>query len=415
MLTAIWKRFAPAARNATRRIAINRPRVWRTIFKTGWTIVRSSRVQRESGFGRAVGRATTAGLPLCFWPSVSWARVRSSGKFARRKFNQPWGESVLTARSVAVLPFYDLDTATADRTLTQAFAASLQEGLTGLGPARVTILEPGFAVSRNRIGELIKEGRENRNRTIITGTTRMMQGRQRISFQLIDRASKETLFSHMWEPKGQGGSSTAIPREVTQAIYSILRENDWSDLIHSRWDPGLRNEAANEAMTAGRLIVHSSTSDCDKAIGLFTKALEIEPNSSLAHAYLSVAETARTHFVPDRSSLEIGKQEAETALRLSPGSPEAHQALAGVYYQEGRFSEALEQGLETLEMGGLRDRVAMLLGMTLDMLGRPHQALGWNKLASQLAATPGKQTHQSVTAGPSWWTTYKPSGPITAP
>jgi tetratricopeptide (TPR) repeat protein len=43
-----------------------------------------------------------------------------------------------------------------------------------------------------------------------------------------------------------------------------------------------------------------------------------------------------------------------------------------------------------LEMGGLHDRVAMLLGMTLDVLGRPDQALAWNKLASQLTSNPGE-------------------------
>jgi tetratricopeptide (TPR) repeat protein/TolB-like protein len=303
-----------------------------------------------------------------------------------QKIQAAMGEDVLATRSVAILPFYDLDTATPDKTLTQAFAASLRGGLGALGPARVTVLEPAFAVSRDRIGEQIKDGKEHRSRAIIAGTTRMTQAGQRISFQLIDRSSKETLFSHTWEIKGRSD----VPPAVIQAIYSILRESDWSDLIRSKWDPGLRNDTAREAITAGRLISLSSASDCDKAISLFRRALEAEPNSSLTHAYLSIAATARTHFNPDRSYLEIGKKEAETALQLSADSPEAHQALAAVYYQEGRFSEALEQGLQTIEIGGLQDRLAMFLGMTLDMLGRPHQALGWNELASRLSPNPGE-------------------------
>jgi tetratricopeptide (TPR) repeat protein len=100
--------------------------------------------------------------------------------------------------------------------------------------------------------------------------------------------------------------------------------------------------------------------------------------------------TGRTHFNPDRTFLARGKEEAERALQLAPVSAEAHQALAGVYYQEGRFPEALEQGLQTVEIGGLQDRLAMFLGMTLDMLGRPHQALGWHKVAAQLTAKPGE-------------------------
>jgi tetratricopeptide (TPR) repeat protein/TolB-like protein len=295
-------------------------------------------------------------------------------------------ENVLAAHSIAILPFYDLDTATPDRTFTQAFAASLQDGLAPLGPARITTLEPPFVVGRDRIGRLIKEGQQNGARAILTGTIRKSQGRKRISFQLIDPASKETLFSHLSDGEGQGASS----KQVSEAIYSILSANDWSDLLLAKRDPGLRNEAANEAMTAGRLIGHSTTSDCDKAIALFKKAIEAEPRSSLAHTYLAMEATGRMHYNPDRGFLALGKSEAEMALQLSPGSAEAHRALAGVYYQEGRFSEALEQSLQTVEIGGLQDRLAMFLGMTLDMLGRPHQALGWNKVAAQLTTNPGE-------------------------
>ena len=103
---------------------------------------------------------------------------------------------------------------------------------------------------------------------MVTGTVRMVQGRQRISFQLIDPASRETLFSHLWEQEGQQNSiANALTKEINQAIHSILSANDWSDLIRSNSDPGLRNEKAREAITAGRLIPHLSAADCDKSDG----------------------------------------------------------------------------------------------------------------------------------------------------
>ena len=316
-----------------------------------------------------------------------------------RRLQSAMRANVLAARSIAILPFYNLDTAMPDPTLTKAFTASLQDGLAALGPARVTMVETASAVSRDTMAELIEGGQENRRRAIITGTVRMAQGRQRLSIQLIDPASKETLFSHLQEEKGSSDAPAAVAQQVTQAIYSILSANDWSDLIRSKWDPGLRNEAAYEAMKAGRLIPQLSAADCDKAIILFRRALKAEPNSSLAHAYLSMAATGRIHFNPDRSFLDLGKREAEIALQLSPESAEAHRALAGVYYQEGKFSEALEQALQTVEIGGLQDRLAIFLGMTLDMLGRPHQALPWQEVASQLAAIPGEA---DITIGDCW-------------
>ena len=90
-------------------------------------------------------------------------------------------------------------------------------------------------------------------------------------------------------------------------------------------DPGLRNEVARESIVAGRaLMLHSAnTSDCDKAIALFRKALTAEPNSTLAHAYLSIAATGRTYYYADRNFLDIGEIEADKAISLSPESSDA--------------------------------------------------------------------------------------------
>jgi tetratricopeptide (TPR) repeat protein len=306
-----------------------------------------------------------------------------------QKIQSAMQQDVLAARSIAVLPFYDLDTATVDPALTQAFAASLREKLGAFGPVRVISLDPPFIAGRDTLVKLIKEGSQNRTRAILMGTVRMSQGRKRIAFQLVDPASRETLFAQILDGEGEGPSATTLSKEVNQTIYSILSANDWSNLVSSKQDPGVRNEAANEAMRAGRLITHTSAADHDKAIALFRKAVEAEPKSSLAHTYIAMEAAGRVYLNPDRSFLDLGRREAEIALQLSPGSAEAHRALAGVYYQEGRFPEALEQALQTIEMGGLQERCLIFVGMTLDTLGLPHQALGWYEIASQITASPG--------------------------
>lgn len=298
-------------------------------------------------------------------------------------------ESVLAARSIAILPFYDLDTATPDGTLTKVFAASLQDGLAALGPARVTTFDTPFVVSREAMGKLIHQESQNGARAILTGTIRGSPGRKRISFQLVDPATKETLFNYTSEAEEQSALPSAVTRQVSQAVYSILKASDWSNLLLAKRDPGLRNPAASEAMIAGRLIEPINASNCDKAIALFEKAVEAEPNSSLAHTYLAMAASGRLHFSPDRNFLARAKAAAARALQLAPGSAEAYRALAGISYQEGKFSEALDQALHTVEIGGFHDRVAMFLGMTLDMQGRPHDALRWYQIALQVTENPG--------------------------
>jgi tetratricopeptide (TPR) repeat protein len=180
-------------------------------------------------------------------------------------------------------------------------------------------------------------------------------------------------------------------KDISQAIDGILSARDWSNITQSAIDPGLRADAAKEAIMAGRQFMsHYTASDYDRAIALFRKALRVEPNSSLAHSYLAIAATSRTHYIADLSFLELGKEESRKAIQLSPSSTDAHRALAGVYYQEGKFSEALEEQLRTIEIGGLEEKVVCSLGLTHDMMGHPYQALRWYRLGSKLAERPGE-------------------------
>jgi tetratricopeptide (TPR) repeat protein len=206
----------------------------------------------------------------------------------------------------------------------------------------------------------------------------------------MDAARGDVLFTDLWEANGPGNASNLVPAPMAQAMYSILSASDWSTLIQSKKDPGLRNEAASEDIRAGRLISLSKPSEQDRAIVLFKRALLAEPDSWLAHAYLSIAATTRAHFKADPSSLEFAKSEAKIALKLSAGSSDAHRALAGVYYQEGKISEALEEQLRTVELGGLEAKVARFIGQTLDVLGRQPEALDWYELASQQTDIPGE-------------------------
>lgn len=349
--------------------------------------------------------ARPVGLWLCTWRWVRCNRklaallaaflvlvpVAVGWSIRTQRLESSIHNSLLASRSVAVLPFLDLDNVAVDPSLAQSFAASLQAELNLLGPARVNAMEPGSLLDGVWAQEPRQVGQRSGARTILTGTVRTVEDRKRFSIRLLDAATGDPLFTRVTDGNGDKNLSGAAVKQIAASMFSILSANDWSSIVQSKMDPGLRNEVAREAILAGREVVRAdTTADVDKAIALFRKALRAEPDSALAHAYLAMAAIGRIHFNPDRSFLDVGKREAEIALQLSPGLAEAHRALAGVYYQEGRFSEAFEHGLQTVEISGLQNRLAMFLGMTLDMLGRPHQALPWHEVASQLAIKPGE-------------------------
>jgi serine/threonine protein kinase/Tfp pilus assembly protein PilF len=296
-------------------------------------------------------------------------------------------ENYLAARSVVVLPFFDLETVSGDPVAAEDVANSLRKQFEGLGPARVVSSD---APSWTKLEELRKTARLVKGRTILTGTVRNVEGKRRLALRLVDPGTGATLFSTVLDQSAL--RSTANKTESwAREIHKFLSADNWLDLINSRADPGVRNESANDAMKAGRESVFRYTVyDLDQGIALFQKALAIEPKSAVAHAYLAMAAGSRLHFVADLKYLELAKTEALAALALNPSEVEAHRSLAGAYFQEGRFSEALEEALQTVEMGGAEGNISIFAGMTLDTLGRPDQALSWYRIAQRLHPKPGE-------------------------
>jgi tetratricopeptide (TPR) repeat protein/TolB-like protein len=322
--------------------------------------------------------ASIAALGILVMGSILW-QVRA------QKRETMMTESVLTARSVVVLPFLDLDKAAGDSEATQWVADSLRSQLDSLGPARVVV---GSVPSWNRLDEVRRAAQASNGRTILTGTVRNVDGQRRISLRLVSLATDQTLLRAAITRTNPASRSGGNPQKWVLDIHNLLNTDSWANL--GPIDPGLRNEKAVEAMTAGRRLMHSyMVSDFDRAMGLFREAIALVPDSALAHSYLAGAAIMRTHYVADFSFLELGKNEAFKALELDPDSVEAHRALAGVYFQEGKFNEALGEQLRTMEMGGAESGIAAFAAQTLNILGRPDRAVRWLAIAARLHDTPG--------------------------
>jgi serine/threonine protein kinase len=282
---------------------------------TGWT-------RRNRTLAGVLGVALVFTAASFVWHIHTW-RMQSAGR-----------ESILAAHSVLVMPFFDLDNLRSDPALAKSIGGSLQAELGRLGPARVRTMEPGSSGGWSGIEEVQKAGKAAFVRAVLTGTVRTVEGKNHISVRLLGAATGEPLFAHHWDESIEKDATKAVPENVGRTIYATLSANDWSKLLESKTDAGLRNNSSKEIIIAGReLLSRYKALDFDRAITLFKKATQIEPKSALAHSYLAIAATSRTHYISDRSFLELGKEAARKAIQLAPDSSDAHRALAGVYYQ----------------------------------------------------------------------------------
>jgi tetratricopeptide (TPR) repeat protein/tRNA A-37 threonylcarbamoyl transferase component Bud32 len=301
-------------------------------------------------------------------------------------------EATLAARSVAVLPLVDLDGIIADEKLAKSVADSLQGELERMGRAQVKTVPATASGDWATVEQIRHTGLMSKTRVVLTGTKRTIGDQKRVSLRLVEATTGEPLFVNIWEGNSEADLKKVVEKEIGAAIGEILGAKDWSNLTQSKIDPGLRNPAARENIMAGRQLVFRYTiSDLDRAIDLFKIALRLEPDSSIAYAYLAIAATDRTHFISDKSFIKLGETAAHEAVRLSPHSGDAHRALAAVFYQQGKFAEALEEGLRTVESSGPEEKIAGFIGMTLDTLGRPDRALVWHSLSCRLGGSWGDE------------------------
>jgi tetratricopeptide (TPR) repeat protein len=322
--------------------------------------------------------ASLAALALLGTGSLLW-------QLRAQRIQTAMRENVLAMRSVAVLPFLDLDTVAGDQIATEYVADWLKEKFENLGSARVsTSAMPGWT----KLEDIRRGAQEAKGRAVVTGTVRNVEGTRRISVRLLEPASGKTLFATVFEQKEGQARSSPPNAQWVRDVYKILSADGWPSTPS---DPGVHNEKANDAMISGRAWMEGYTvSHLDQAIARFKEAIAEEPDSSLAHSYLAIAATSRTHFVADWSYLELGKAEALKGLTLDPHSVVAHRALSGVYYQEGKLHEALEELIRTIEIGGVDEKITGFLGAILDLLGRPDRALDWYQIASKLHKRPGE-------------------------
>ena len=310
--------------------------------------------------------ATSLAVCLFFGTAVVTRQVQNW------KLGNKLRESELTKNSIAVLPFLDLDSATEESNWTATVARALQTELSEIGNARV--------VPVGKAEDLKMAARNFRTRSALFGTRRKTDRGIQISVQLFD-PDGEPLFGRIVDLSATSDLKS-FTHSLAPALYSILIADDWSKLIAAKSDPAIRNAQARELIAAGReLGLQHTVLGFDRARSCFEKALQLEPRSALAHAYLASSAAARTHWVTDTTLLSYAEREVQEAFRLAPDSGDVLRVLAGVNYQRGQLKNALQAAFRAIETSPSNAKTFALLGMIFNELGRPDQGLHWFELA----------------------------------
>ncbi len=238
--------------------------------------------------------------------------------------------------SIAVLPFVNMSRDEENEYFADGLSEELLNMLAKIRGLRVASRTSAFSFKGKDV-DIPTIAHKLNVATVLEGSVRRSGKRVRITAQLIQVASDSHLWSETYDRELD--DIFAVQDDIAQSVVKELR----AALLGEPAETGASTAAAAEVRRAavgrgddpeafqlylqGKFFGERTTqADTDKAIGLFQRALAIDPDFALAWAGLSrVHQTqAGFGFAQIDKGFESAREAAQHALQLAPDLAEAH-------------------------------------------------------------------------------------------
>ena len=263
-------------------------------------------------------------------------------------------------RSVAVLPFENLGAREDADYLAIALADAIATQLSGLKAVAVLAGEPGAS-------------------TVVRGSVRRAGDEVQVQIDLFDAAQKRRTWAR--EYRSTANTLLTLPQRATEGVVTALSLDLTSAERSVLTRAPTTSPEAYDLYLRGRAAQIRAASDSQRqmerlqqAQSYYALAREHDPHfaaprASLATSHLALARYDRTSARRDQARLE-----AEAALRLQPGLPEAHEALASYWLLRDDQLKAIGELEQALATRPSEPHLYSLLGTILRRLGRLEEA-----------------------------------------
>ena len=326
---------------------------------------------------RSIGRVAALAAIVCLvaagagWWWIARSRPADDGSDEAR-------------RVMAVLPFRDL-TGDASRSY---FAAGLTEEIRGqLTRVSAFRLLSRSAVERYGSGDLRQLRSELGAGTAVEGSVQLDGQRARVSVELIDTATEQTLWSEQYDRTLDDVLSVQsdVAVRIAAALNTTLRPDEQTRVAR----PPTANPAAYELYLRSQELSAQERQQNLRAIDLLQKAVALDSTFAVAHARLAY----RTFFMAyydDPTYVDKAIEIARRAIELDPTLAPAHTALASAYGHRGWASASRPEFLKAQELDpGASGAVSNIAVLDSEMLGRHDEALASARRLLQMPPVTG--------------------------
>lgn len=265
--------------------------------------------------------------------------------FAWQRKNVQSPKSALGVNTIAVLPFASVgDVAETDQTLQMGLADAM---ITHLSRIKQLKILPVGAVQKyaGQNFDSFHVGRELNADGVLEGSYRYENEDVRITARLLRVSNGETLWTETFTAQKLSNLEleNLISLRTARKLWLKLSQTEDEKAANVKVDP-----EAKENYLAGRKIWQSrELKRSEEMIRFFEKAIELEPNWSLANSGLAEAVLNEDTFSTDWKTAEHA---ARKAIELDDANAQAHTALGQIHHRkewdwenaEISFKKALE-------------------------------------------------------------------------
>ncbi|MGB6642438.1 MAG: tetratricopeptide repeat protein, partial [Thermoanaerobaculia bacterium] len=245
------------------------------------------------------------------------------------------------ARSIAVLPFADMSPQKDQDYFCEGIAEDIINALSKIAGLRVASRMSAFQFE-SRSAKPGEVGERLGVETVLSGSVRKAGDRVRISAELVNARDGYQLWSERYDRDLEDVFEVQdeISSNIVRALEVTLSPKEKKAI--QRQAPV--NIQAYEYYLRGRSLFHRGTKAThSRALQMFTRAIEIDPEFALGHAGLAdLSSYARMYYGGSDTDLERADEASRKALELAPELAEAHASRGLALSLQDRYREAAE-------------------------------------------------------------------------
>lgn len=260
-------------------------------------------------------------------------------------------------RSVAVLPFSNMNTDREDEYFSDGITEDIITQLSKVGDLKVVSRTSSMRY-KNSNKNLRQIGTELNVATVLEGSVRRQGDKLRIVAQLIDAKTDNHIWAETYDREMK--DIFAIQSDVAQKIASALQAKLMPDEKKKIEQIPTQNLVAYDYYLKGRqyYLRYQSQSN-DTAIQFFQKAVDTDPNFALAYVGLCDSLAMQKQYGVTGASFDAAMNACNKALSIDPNLAVAYATLYKVYTFHG-FEQKGEEALQ--KAYGLNPNDPMVIG-----------------------------------------------------